>query len=132
MLSETTARTITGVLQQVVTRGTGINARIGRPVAGKTGTSDNWADAWFVGYTPQLVTAVWVGFPPEEIKMRPPTTRITVTGGSWPAQIWQGVRRRGIGGDPDHRTSPRSPRPRRPTTTTKAPVTVTRPPCSRP
>jgi penicillin-binding protein 1A len=89
VLSETTSRTITGILEQVVTRGTGINARIGRPVAGKTGTSDNWADAWFVGYTPDLVTAVWVGFPPEERSMRPPTTRITVTGGSWPAQIWQ-------------------------------------------
>ncbi len=89
VLPEATARTITDVLQQVVTRGTGVNARIGRPVAGKTGTSDNWADAWFVGYTPQLVAAVWVGFPPDEIKMRPPTTRITVTGGSWPAQIWQ-------------------------------------------
>ena len=63
VLPETTARTINGVLQQVVTRGTGVNARIGRPVAGKTGTSDNWADAWFVGYTPELVTAVWVGFP---------------------------------------------------------------------
>ena len=89
VLSETTARTITGVLQQVVTRGTGVNAKIGRAVAGKTGTSDNWADAWFVGYTPELVTAVWVGFPDEERSMRPPTTRITVTGGSWPAQIWQ-------------------------------------------
>lgn len=89
VLSETTSRTVTGILQQVVTRGTGINARIGRPVAGKTGTSDNWADAWFVGYTPELVTAVWVGFPPEERSMRPPATRITVTGGSWPAQIWQ-------------------------------------------
>ncbi|MGZ4737197.1 MAG: transglycosylase domain-containing protein [Acidimicrobiia bacterium] len=89
VLPETTARTINGVLQQVVTRGTGVNARIGRPVAGKTGTSDNWADAWFVGFTPQLVTAVWVGFPDAERAMRPPTTRITVTGGSWPAQIWQ-------------------------------------------
>jgi penicillin-binding protein 1A len=89
ILSETTARTVNGVLQQVVNRGTGVNARIGRPVAGKTGTSDGWADAWFVGYTPELVTAVWVGFPPEEIEMRPPRTRITVTGGSWPAQIWQ-------------------------------------------
>jgi penicillin-binding protein 1A len=89
VLPETTARTVNGVLQQVVNRGTGVNARIGRPVAGKTGTSDGWADAWFVGYTPELVTAVWVGFPPEEIEMRPPRTRITVTGGSWPAQIWQ-------------------------------------------
>jgi penicillin-binding protein 1A len=89
VLSETTARTINGVLQEVVNRGTGINARIGRPVAGKTGTSDEWADAWFVGYTPELVTAVWVGFPDAERTMRPPATRITVTGGSWPAQIWQ-------------------------------------------
>jgi penicillin-binding protein 1A len=89
VLPENTARTVNGVLQQVVNRGTGVNARIGRPVAGKTGTSDGWADAWFVGYTPELVTAVWVGFPPEEIEMRPPRTRITVTGGSWPAQIWQ-------------------------------------------
>ncbi len=89
VMPETIARTITGVLQEVVNRGTGINARIGRPVAGKTGTSDEWADAWFVGYTPELVTAVWVGFPDAERTMRPPTTRITVTGGSWPAQIWQ-------------------------------------------
>jgi membrane peptidoglycan carboxypeptidase len=89
VLPETTARTITGVLQEVVNRGTGVNARIGRPVAGKTGTSDEWADAWFVGYTPELVTAVWVGFPDAERTMRPPATRITVTGGSWPAQIWQ-------------------------------------------
>ena len=59
-----------------------------RPVAGKTGTGDEWADAWFVGYTPELVTAVWVGFPTTGITMRRPT-RITVTGGTWPAQIWQ-------------------------------------------
>ncbi|MCP6640288.1 penicillin-binding transpeptidase domain-containing protein, partial [Klebsiella pneumoniae] len=43
VLPETTARTVNGVLQQVVNRGTGVNARIGRPVAGKTGTSDGWA-----------------------------------------------------------------------------------------
>ncbi|HEY7438038.1 MAG TPA: transglycosylase domain-containing protein [Acidimicrobiia bacterium] len=92
VLSANIARTVNGVLQQVVTRGTGINARIGRAVAGKTGTSDNWADAWFVGYTPELVTAVWVGFPGGEISMRPDAeghTRITVQGGSWPAEIWQ-------------------------------------------
>ena len=51
------------VLEQVVRRGTGVNARIGRPVAGKTGTTEKWNDAWFVGFTPELVTAVWVGFP---------------------------------------------------------------------
>jgi penicillin-binding protein 1A len=89
VLPATTARTITGVLEQVVNRGTGVNARIGRPVAGKTGTGEEWQDAWFVGYTPQLVAAVWVGFPDAQRTMRPPATRITVTGGSWPAQIWQ-------------------------------------------
>ena len=51
------------VLEEVVQRGTGVGARIGRPVAGKTGTGEQWRDAWFVGFTPELVTSVWVGFP---------------------------------------------------------------------
>ena len=52
------------LLQAVVTSGTGTAAAIpGRAVAGKTGTTENYGDAWFVGYTPQLVTAVWVGYP---------------------------------------------------------------------
>jgi penicillin-binding protein 1A len=89
VLPADTARTITGVLQQGVERGTGVNARIGRPVAGKTGTATSWYDAWFVGYTPELVASVWVGFPDSERSMLPPATRTTVTGGSWPAQIWQ-------------------------------------------
>ena len=76
------------VLRQVVERGTGVAARIGRPVAGKTGTSQEWRDAWFVGFTPELVTSVWVGFPDRQRSMVPPATRILVTGGSWPAQIW--------------------------------------------
>ena len=90
VLPTATSRTVTGVLQQVVERGTAVNARIGRPVAGKTGTGEEWSDAWFVGYTPELVAAVWVGFPDSIRTMRPPATRIVVTGGSWPAQIWQG------------------------------------------
>jgi penicillin-binding protein 1A len=77
------------VLRQVVERGTGVNARIGRPVAGKTGTGQKWRDAWFVGFTPELVTSVWVGFPKGQISMTPPTTRTLVSGGSWPARIWQ-------------------------------------------
>jgi penicillin-binding protein 1A len=84
-----TARRVTNVLQKVVESGTGINARIGRPVAGKTGTAEKWSDAWFVGYTPELVTAVWVGFPDASRSMTPPATRITVTGATWPAAIWQ-------------------------------------------
>ena len=77
------------VLRQVVERGTGVGAKIGRPVAGKTGTGQEWRDAWFVGFTPDLVTSVWVGFPERQRSMKPPDTRILVTGGSWPAQIWQ-------------------------------------------
>ncbi|MGI8684240.1 MAG: PBP1A family penicillin-binding protein [Acidimicrobiales bacterium] len=77
------------VLRQAVERGTGTAAKIGRPVAGKTGTGQEWRDAWFVGFTPDLVTSVWVGFPERQRSMQPPDTRILVTGGSWPAQIWQ-------------------------------------------
>src|SRR5207248_4255672 len=55
---------LTQLLQGVVTSGTGRAAALpNRPVAGKTGTTENYGDAWFVGYTPQLVTAVWVGYP---------------------------------------------------------------------
>ena len=56
----------TSCLQQVITSGTGTAANIGRPAAGKTGTTQNYCDAWFVGYTPELVTAVWVGYPAEQ------------------------------------------------------------------
>ena len=82
------ARTVNHTLEQVVTRGTGIAARIGRPVAGKTGTTDDYTDAWFAGSTPQLTTVVWLGSPTTPKSMVPPRTRIKVTGGSWPAQIW--------------------------------------------
>lgn len=89
VLDEQVAATVTGVLRQVPERGTGVNARIGRPIAGKTGTTEDFGDAWWVGYTPELVTAVWVGFPDAPEPMVPPTTRVTVTGGEWPARIWQ-------------------------------------------
>jgi penicillin-binding protein 1A len=79
---------VTSVLQQVIQRGTGTAAQLGRPAAGKTGTGQDYADAWFCGYTPQLATAVWVGFHQGEVSMAPPTTRIKVFGGTWPAQIW--------------------------------------------
>lgn len=83
-----TARTVTAALTQVVDRGTGIQAQIGRPVAGKTGTSQAYRDAWFVGYTPELVASVWVGFPEAATSMVPPATPYTITGGTWPAQVW--------------------------------------------
>jgi penicillin-binding protein 1A len=83
------ADTVTSVLQQVIARGTGTAAQEPFPVAGKTGTGEDYKNAWFCGYTPTLSTAVWAGFPSEEVKMSPPTTSITVYGGTWPAQIWK-------------------------------------------
>ncbi len=62
-MDKTTAYIMTHLLQGVVERGTGWRARaLKRPVAGKTGTTNNLFDAWFVGYTPRLVTGVWTGF----------------------------------------------------------------------
>ncbi|WP_299405161.1 transglycosylase domain-containing protein [Acaryochloris sp. IP29b_bin.148] len=60
-LDSNSAAIMTWMLEQVVTSGTGKPAQIGRPVAGKTGTSENNRDLWFVGYIPQLVTGVWLG-----------------------------------------------------------------------
>ena len=58
-----TAYIVTSLLQGVVERGTGWKAReVGRPVAGKTGTTNDYRDAWFIGYTPNLVAGVWVGY----------------------------------------------------------------------
>ena len=83
---------VTYALQQVVARGTAQGARLdgGRPAAGKTGTSQNNRDAWFVGYTPSLSAAVWMGFEnPDEKQLRNILGRSAVTGGSFPAQIWK-------------------------------------------
>lgn len=70
-----------GMLKGVVENGTGKAAQIGRDVAGKTGTTQNYRDAWFVGYTPQLVAGVWVGNDKNKAMQK-------VTGGSIPARIW--------------------------------------------
>jgi penicillin-binding protein 1A len=63
VVSTETAYLITNVLEDVIQRGTGQQAKsLARPIAGKTGTTNDYTDAWFVGYTPNLVVAVWVGF----------------------------------------------------------------------
>ena len=73
-----------------MTQGTGKRAALAdRPVAGKTGTTDNYGDAWFVGYTPQLAVAVWVGYPD---RLQPMLTEFggkPVAGGTLPAEIWK-------------------------------------------
>jgi penicillin-binding protein 1A len=89
VLSTDVADAVTAILEQVIQRGTGTRAQLDRAAAGKTGTVDDYKDAWFVGYTPELATAVWVGFPGAQVSMRPPTTAITVFGGTYPAQVWQ-------------------------------------------
>jgi penicillin-binding protein 1A len=79
----------TKILEQNMTSGTGTGAQIGCPAAGKTGTTDKNTDAWFVGFTPNLSTAVWVGYPGGNgISMSPPTTPINIDGGTYPATIW--------------------------------------------
>jgi penicillin-binding protein 1A len=82
--------TLNSILQTVVQTGTGKRARLDdRPAAGKTGTTENYGDAWFVGYTPQLAVAVWVGYPH---RLRPMLTEFegdSVAGGTFPALIWK-------------------------------------------
>jgi penicillin-binding protein 1A len=98
VLTANTAALVTSLLQGVVRAGTGKRAQLadGRPVAGKTGTTENYGDAWFVGYTPQLVAAVWVGYPNG---LRPMLTEYNgeaVAGGTFPALIWKAFMERAL------------------------------------
>jgi penicillin-binding protein 1A len=79
---------VTKILEANIKGGTGTRAATGCPAAGKTGTTENNANAWFVGYTPRLATAVWVGFPKANIPMGPIFHGANVDGGTYPAQIW--------------------------------------------
>jgi penicillin-binding protein 1A len=90
VLSETEDDLLDQLLEGVVSGGTGTAAAIpGRAVAGKTGTTENYGDAWFVGYTPQLVVAVWVGYPKGLVPMLHEFHGGPVVGGSFPALIWK-------------------------------------------
>jgi len=88
VISDGVAYTVTRILEQNVDYGTGVAADYGHPAAGKTGTTEDWSDAWFCGYTPRLGTTVWVGYPKGKISMES-VHGIPVTGGSFPAQIWR-------------------------------------------
>ncbi len=87
---------VTKILEDNISYGTGTRAAFGRPAAGKTGTTDKHADAWFVGYTPDLATAVWMGYQAGEIPMEN-VHGIAVSGGSFPAEIWRRMMERTIG-----------------------------------
>ena len=79
---------VTDILQGVIARGTGTAADIGRPAAGKTGTAQEWRDAWFVGYTRSLSTAVWMGNRDQPTSLFDVKGVNRVTGGSIPARTW--------------------------------------------
>jgi penicillin-binding protein 1A len=87
VMSDGEAYVVTQILQENILGGTGTAANPGRPAAGKTGTTDDFADAWFAGYTPNLSTTVWVGYPNAQIEMRS-VHGISVAGGTFPAMIW--------------------------------------------
>jgi penicillin-binding protein 1A len=106
------ARGVTHTLQQVVRSGTGTRAAIDRPAAGKTGTSQQWRDAWFDGYVPQLAAVVWVGNP-----CPPPCTRLEsmtpangypyrIVGGTLPAMIWRSFMTTALEGVPVREFAP--------------------------
>jgi penicillin-binding protein 1A len=105
-MSKATARGVSYVLQQVIRRGTGTAAALPRPAAGKTGTSEEWRDAWFDGYVPQLATSVWVGNPvpvqnPDgtwSLESMTPDNGypFNVVGGTIPAEIWGAYMKRAV------------------------------------
>ena len=88
ILEEPVSYYITRILKTVIEAGTGRGANIGRPAAGKTGTTSDYKDAWFAGYTPELVTVVWMGNPESNKPMEPISDRVVV-GGTYPADIWR-------------------------------------------
>ena len=89
VLPASIAAVVHSMLTGVVQSGTGTSAAIsGVDVAGKTGTTTNYADAWFVGWTPQLTTAVWVGYPNKLVPMNTQYNGAPVEGGTYPAMIW--------------------------------------------
>jgi penicillin-binding protein 1A len=96
VVSAGTAYIVTDMLQDVIQHGTGYpNAMIGRPAAGKTGTTSDFRDAWFVGFTPDLVTAVWMG--------NDNYSRMNdAYGGDIPAMIWARYMKAVLAGDPKH------------------------------
>lgn len=82
VVNERSAYIVTDMMRGVITNGTGTAANIGRPAAGKTGTTNDYKDAWFVGFTPDLVASVWIGYDADGYLNG-------ITGGNTPAKIWR-------------------------------------------
>ncbi len=133
VLGETVADKMNDVLKGVIGHGTGKAADLGRPngAAGKTGTSENYSDAWFVGYTPELSTSVWMGFsdgqrPLVNIKGLP-----RVFGGTLPAKTWHDFMVAALDGKPTADFAPPAP-PAPPVATVLSPAPTTLPPLIEP
>jgi len=137
------ADTVNSVLQGVIQHGTGRSASIGRPAAGKTGTTESHRDAWFAGYTPELTAVVWNGYA-GSFKAMNDVRGIAVVGASFPAQMWRLFMERALADLPatpftaPHLTSPSptvtittsptpSPAPPRPSATIPLPSTTSSP-----
>jgi penicillin-binding protein 1A len=103
------AYTATQVLKTVIQSGTGTAANIGCPAAGKTGTTSSFTDAYFVGYTPKLTTAVWVGYPNSTISMNDVNGLGPGFGGTLAAPIWHDYMTKAIGGYCSDFTTPNNP-----------------------
>ncbi len=93
VLDDKVVEEVNYTLNQVVEGGTGTGAKISQPAAGKTGTTENYRDAWFAGYTCKLTTAVWMGYPDLDANGQTRYMKSvhgkSVTGGSFPATIWR-------------------------------------------
>ena len=89
VLERSQADIVNYCLRQVVERGSGTGAGIDAQVAGKTGTTENYGDAWFVGFTPKLTTAVWMGWPEGSSRQMTNVRGRKVNGGSFPATMWR-------------------------------------------
>jgi penicillin-binding protein 1A len=101
VISPETSYIITNLMENVVTSGTGQRAKaLGRPVAGKTGTTNDMKDAWFIGYVPQLVTGVWVGYDQEK------SLGAGGSGGQAAAPIWTGFMQRALAKFPSESFNP--------------------------
>jgi membrane peptidoglycan carboxypeptidase len=88
VISDWVAAEVTRILEENMTQGTGTGAYFGKLSAGKTGTTDSFADAWFSGFTPSLEATVWIGYPGGEIPMLS-VHGIAVSGPTFPATIWK-------------------------------------------
>lgn len=95
VISPQSAADLTSMLEDVITRGSGKRAAIGRPAAGKTGTTSNYHDAWFVGYTPDLVAGVWIGNDNN-------TSLDGMMGGQTPAIVWSTFMKKALANTPVH------------------------------